>query len=31
MLVIKPEITSLFKYCPIGKNQLSALAQRKIW
>ncbi|HGL6505345.1 TPA: DUF2971 domain-containing protein [Enterobacter hormaechei] len=31
MLVIKPEITSLFKYCSIGKNQLSALAQRKIW
>lgn len=30
-LVIHPEITSLFKYCPIGKNQLSALAQRKIW
>jgi len=29
--VIHPEITSLFKYCPIGKNQLSALAQRKIW
>ncbi|HGC4589548.1 TPA: hypothetical protein ACIYNI_005317 [Escherichia coli] len=29
--MIKPEITSLFKYCPIGKNQLSALAQRKIW
>jgi hypothetical protein len=26
-----PEITSLFKYCPIGKNQLSALAQKKIW
>ncbi|WP_250208566.1 DUF2971 domain-containing protein [Morganella morganii] len=30
-LVKHPEITSLFKYCPIGKNQLSALAQRKIW
>lgn len=29
--MIKPEITSLFKYCSIGKNQLSALAQRKIW
>lgn len=30
-LVIHPEITSLFKYCPIGKNQLSALVQKKIW
>lgn len=29
--MINSEITSLFKYCPIGKNQLSALAQRKIW
>ena len=29
--MIHPEITSLFKYCPIGKNQLSALAQQKIW
>lgn len=29
--MIHPEVTSLFKYCPIGKNQLSALAQRKIW
>ncbi|ENI4485179.1 DUF2971 domain-containing protein [Vibrio fluvialis] len=26
-----PEIKSLFKYCPIGKNQLSALAQKKMW
>lgn len=31
MLVKYPEITYLFKYCPIGKNQLSALAQKKIW
>lgn len=31
MLVRNPEIKYLFKYCPIGKNQLSALAQRKIW
>lgn len=29
--MISPEVTSLFKYCPIGKNQLSALAQKKIW
>jgi len=27
----RPEITSLFKYYPIGKNQLSALAQKKVW
>lgn len=26
-----PEVTSLFKYSPIGKNQLSALSQSKIW
>lgn len=26
-----PEVTSLYKYCPIGKNQLNALAQKKIW
>ncbi|MCS6116231.1 DUF2971 domain-containing protein [Shewanella baltica] len=30
-LVKHPDVTSLFKYCPIGKNQLSALAQKKIW
>jgi len=30
-LVIHPEVKSLFKYCPIGINQLSALAQKKIW
>ncbi|MCL1058848.1 hypothetical protein L2729_12740 [Shewanella gelidimarina] len=26
-----PKVKSLFKYCSIGKNQMSALAQRKIW
>ncbi|MCG9626181.1 DUF2971 domain-containing protein [Vibrio mediterranei] len=26
-----PDVTSLFKYCPIGKNQLSALSQQKMW
>lgn len=26
-----PEIKSLFKYYPIGKNQLNALAQGKLW
>lgn len=26
-----PEVTSLYKYCPIGKNQLNALAQKKMW
>ncbi|BDM64262.1 hypothetical protein NFHSH190041_17140 [Shewanella sp. NFH-SH190041] len=26
-----PEVTSLYKYCPIGKNQLNALSQKKMW
>ncbi|EPZ5424657.1 DUF2971 domain-containing protein [Vibrio parahaemolyticus] len=26
-----PDVTSLFKYCPIGKNQLNALAQKRVW
>lgn len=27
----EPEVKSLFKYYPIAKNQISALAQRKLW
>jgi len=26
-----PDVTSLFKYYPIEKNQVSALAQQKLW